>query len=324
MQYFSGELSATDKEKTDQWVSASPENKKTFEEVRTIFEAFEASKQTKKYDAEKAWIDFDIWLEMQKRSERTVKIRKLRTEILKYAAIVIFAVSLGIGVSYFRTAEHTELQELTFNVPYGHRSSVTLGDGTKVQLNSGSEIQVVLGHSNKRSLKLSGEAWFEVAHDPQRPFVVETERFSVAVLGTSFNIKSYPEDIKSHFYLSEGSVQLSNRLGEGLLLQPRQYVSVTDDMGFSQIMEPLEHSVTSWRDGKYYFRQETLGEIAKLIRRAYGLKVEFEDPQIALERYTGSLNVDDHVSDFMKKLVLTSGFPMDYKILENKILISSN
>ena len=322
MKYHAGELSAAEKEEIEQWVNASSANRSVFAEVKLIRDASRQSESGGKYNVDNAWKKFDQWMQSEKDLQRSVKIRSLTYQALKYAAIVILAVSVGFGISNFFT-DRQEVAEFSFNVPKGHRSSVVLDDGTKVMLNSGSEMQVWLNHTAERRVKLTGEAWFEVAHDADKPFFVDTERFSVEVLGTSFNVKSYPDDEISHFFLSEGKVQLSNLLGENLVLSPGQYVAVSSDESFTLKASPGAETLLSWKEGKYYFRQETLSEIAKLIERAYGLEVEFATPQISGEKYTGSLSVDEHVSDLMNKLVLTSGFPLSYKLEDRKIIIFS-
>lgn len=322
--YFAGELPAEEMEMVEKWASESSSNRNAFAEAKNIYEAFKDSKLQKgKYNVDAAWEKFNHWMEAEKSKTRSLKIRKLTYEMLKYAAIIILAVSIGFGISNFFT-ERQELAEFTIDVPKGHRSNVVLDDGTQVRLNSGSELRVYFNHDHGRKVILTGEGWFNVAHDPQRPFLVETERFSVEVLGTSFNVKSYPDDDVSHFYLSKGSVQLKNHRGENLILSPGQYVAISNDEKFSIEANPGEQTLLSWMDGKYYFRNEALSEIAKLIERAYGLDVVFETPEIAGEKYTGSLNVDEHVSDLMKKLVITSGFPMDFKLKDRKLIISSN
>jgi ferric-dicitrate binding protein FerR (iron transport regulator) len=322
--YFAGELPAEEMEEVDKWASESSANRNAFSDAKNIYQAFkDAELQKGKYNVDAAWEKYNHWMESEKIKTRSLKIRKLSYEMLKYAAILILAVSIGFGISNFFT-DRQELAEFTIDVPKGHRSNVVLDDGTQVRLNSGSELRVYFNHDHGRKVELSGEGWFNVAHDPQRPFLVETERFLVEVLGTSFNVRSYPDDDVSHFYLSQGSVQLKNRRGENMILSPGQYVALSTDESFSVLASPGEQSLLAWMDGKYYFRNEALSEIAKLIERAYGLEVVFETPEIAGEKYTGSLYVDEHVSDLMNKLVLTSGFPMNYKLHDRKLIITTH
>lgn len=320
--YFAGELPAAEMEEVDKWACESSANRDAFSDAKNIYEAFkDAELQQGKYNVDAAWEKFNKWMEAEKSKTRSLKIRRLTYEMLKYAAIIIMAVAIGFGVSNYFSSEK-ELAEFTIDVPKGHRSSVVLDDGTQVMLNSGSELRVFFNHDDERKVELSGEGWFNVAHDHKRPFFVETERFSVKVLGTSFNVKSYPDDDVSHFYLSQGSVQLENRRGENMILNPGQYVTLSTDDSFSVLANPGEQNLLAWMEGKYYFRNEALSEIAKLIERAYGLDVVFETPEIAWEKYTGSLYVDEHVSDLMNKLVLTSGFPMNYKLHDRKLIIT--
>ena len=322
--YFEDKLPPAEMDEVEKWASESSANASAFAEVKNIFEALnKANVQKGKYNIDKAWEKFSIWMEAEKSRKRSLRIRQLTYDVIKYAAIIILAVSIGFVVSTF-TGDRQELAEFTIDVPKGHRSSVVLDDGTQVMLNSGSELQVFINHEYGRKVKLTGEGWFDVAHDPQRPFLVETERFSVEVLGTSFNVKSYPDDDVNHFYLSKGSVQLKNTKGENMILGPGQYVAVSTDESFSVLSSPGEQTLLAWMEGKYYFRNESLSEIGKLIERAYGLQVVFDTPEIAGEKYTGSLNVDEHVSDLMKKLMITSGFPMNYKLQDRNLIITSH
>ncbi len=322
--YFEGELPPAEMDAVEKWADESSANRSAFAEVKKIVEAVNEAKLNKgKYNVDIAWENFNTWMKAEKSKYRSLKIRQLTYNAIKYAAIIILAVSIGFAVSNFVNNRQV-LAEFTIDVPKGHRSSVVLDDGTQVVLNSGSELRVFFNHEHGRKVLLSGEGWFDVAHDPGRPFLVETERFSVEVLGTSFNVKSYPDDYMSHFYLSQGSVQLKNLKGENLILSPGQYVEITTDDSFSVLSGPGEQTILAWMEGKYYFRNESLSAIARLIERAYGIEVIFETPEIAGEKYTGSLNVDEHVSDLMKKLMITSGFPMNYKLQDRKLIITSH
>lgn len=167
----------------------------------------------------------------------------------------------------------------TLHVPRGGEYMITLIDGTRVWLNAGSSLEYQLRFDGtERRVKLSGEGYFEVAHDADRPFVVETREQALTVLGTKFNITAYAEDVATVTTLCEGSVRVAARrsgsevrLGAGEQAQLQGggsefSVSQVDAAGFAR-----------WKDGMFVFDERGLVQAMQDIARWYDIGVDAGD-----------------------------------------------
>ncbi|MCD8194668.1 MAG: FecR family protein, partial [Tannerellaceae bacterium] len=134
-------------------------------------------------------------------------LRKIAT----IAAVAVLLLAMGLSV-YLHTSSHTELQEkyTEIVVPSGSQSKLALADGTQVYLNAGSTLRYFSTlASTVRNVFLEGEAYFEVAANPEKPFIVHTSQLEVKVLGTEFNVKSYPEESNVEVSLLGGKVEVT-------------------------------------------------------------------------------------------------------------------
>jgi len=166
-------------------------------------------------------------------------------------------------------------------IPYGKQFRLTLSDGTLVHLNSGSSLKypVAFSDAEKRAVFLSGEAYFEVMENKEQPFVIHTGEIGAQVLGTQFNISSYPTDNKSNVVLVEGSVKLfktdvgPNEIKKEIILQPGQKGEwVNSEVDFS-VKSVNTYQYTSWRNGELVFRSSTFKHMLNVLERHYNVKI---------------------------------------------------
>lgn len=162
----------------------------------------------------------------------------------------------------------------TLHVPRGGEYKVTLGDGTHIWLNAGSSLEYPLRFgSAHRRVKLQGEGYFEVAHDTERPFIVETQEQVLTVLGTKFNISAYPEDGVTVTTLCEGSVQVEEPVGgrQAMLAvgQQAQLVSGAAEFALSTVNA---QEFTRWKDGIFLLDEQSLGQVMHNIARWYDIQ----------------------------------------------------
>ncbi len=179
-------------------------------------------------------------------------------------------------------------------VPYGKRGHIVLSDETKVILNSGSRlIYPPQLNREKREVYLEGEAFFEVAKDAGRPFLVRTGKFKVEVIGTSFNIQAYEKENLYNTVLVEGKVKLtSNRLfSKAIVMTPNQLVSLTDDHYHLAKVENMKNH-TSWINGYLEFRNERVSALLKRISSYYNIRITMEG-DISQTLINGKLDLKD-------------------------------
>ncbi len=200
---------------------------------------------------------------------------------------------------------------------------VTLSDGTKVWLNSSSLLiasEPFVG--DKREVKLFGEAYFEVAHNPAKPFIVETTNLETQVLGTHFNVVAYPNDEVHEISLFEGRVQLnptSNNKKAILTPGDRAYFSVNNGrmkLTHTDLGEPA-----TWRDGILRFYDEDLFSISKKLERHFLTRIFITDSVIGNLKYSGEFQEES----LERILELLSGAKtFDYRVTNNGIIINKS
>ncbi|MDL2319997.1 DUF4974 domain-containing protein [Alistipes sp. OttesenSCG-928-B03] len=177
-------------------------------------------------------------------------------------------------------------------VPRGSEYKVRLDDGTMVWLNSESSIEYPKEFiGDKRNVKLTGEAFFEVAKDTGRPFAVEVEDMLITVLGTSFNINAYNKE--SYFTtLLSGCVLVADRNGsQAIELRPNQQASFAE--GRIDVKEVDAEMYASWTKGKFYFRATPMEDIAAQLERWYDVEFEFTREEYRHEPFTGVISRSD-------------------------------
>ena len=213
------------------------------------------------------------------------------------------------------------VQELIYNkllVGRGHEYMLILNDGTRVWMNSKSELSypVAFGE-NVRRVRLSGEAYFEVTKDSVRPFIVEVDRgFEVKVLGTHFNIKAYDTDDSYETTLVEGKVQVSQGHKTKITLEPSEQMVIGKD-GRHEVRVVNTSYYTAWHEGWFYFNDESLEQVLIMIGRWYDVDFVFAKENLKEIAVTGKLKRFENLSVILKMLERTTGTEL---ILENRIV----
>lgn len=204
-------------------------------------------------------------------------------------------------------SQKTEQQAMQSNelaTPRGGENTVILSDGTTVHLNAGSKLTYPVRFAGKRRLvALEGEAYFDVAADAKRPFVVRTHLGEITVLGTAFNVNAYTDSPVCYTTLVRGKVRVDAGNKQTVTLLPGEQAMLT-----ASHMEKREVNLeeyVGWVNGKYVFNDRPLGEIMKVFERWYNIRVHYEIPAMKNITYSGSLNRDATINTFLDALELT-------------------
>ncbi|MGJ1267619.1 FecR family protein [Sphingobacterium spiritivorum] len=211
--------------------------------------------------------------------------------------------------------DKSELHYNTLATLRGQQFQITLSDGTKIWLNASSSIRYPLSFSNQkeRKVELIGEAYFEVKKNVDQPFIVTSRNQEVKVLGTHFNINSYPDEPVIKTTLLEGSVEINRRL----LLQPGEQSIVGNGNLISKVsVDP--NIVTAWKKGYFEFRNENIYEIMRKVVRFHNIQVEFEG-NIPLDGMSGQIRIKDDIVKILDILASTRILKITQK--DNKIYI---
>lgn len=221
-----------------------------------------------------------------------------------YSGIVVDGqVAYEDGSTVLDESNVDEQTMLTLSTPRGGQYQVTLPDGTKVWLNAESKLHYPYHFAaDIRRVKLEGEAYFEVARQENTPFIVDTKKEKVEVLGTHFNVNSYQADESSTVALIEGSVRVSLAGDIAKVLEPgQQSVVMKEKMSIQKIN--IDESV-AWKNGEFMFNNETLANAMKKLARWYDLEIEVS-PELENVEIWGSVSRYDNFNTVLKLIKMT-------------------
>ncbi|MDD2436135.1 MAG: FecR domain-containing protein [Massilibacteroides sp.] len=207
-------------------------------------------------------------------------------------------------------------------VPNGKRSTLSLPDGSKLWVNAGSRIVFpATFKGNKREIFLNGEIYIEVYPDKSKPFIVNTSKMDIQVLGTSFNITAYEEDEEQSVVLVTGSVNISTDNQFKKELCPNERFSLTGDKTEIRTVDPGNY--IAWKDGWYISESEDFGRLLDRLGRYYGKKVIYNE-NVSQLKCSGRLNLRDNFVDLLKGLEKTLPITYSEKDYYIEIQMSNN
>lgn len=214
----------------------------------------------------------------------------------------------------------------TLKIPKGGEYQLVLPDGTKVWLNSDSELKYSIPFSgNERRVSLTGEAYFDVTPDKSKPFIVETEKQDVIVLGTEFNVSAYSEDLNIVTTLVEGKVKVepadATTDKEAYFLLPNEQLVWNKETEDVQKKDVETYTYTAWKDGRFAFKNEPLDSFLKKISRWYNVETYITDESVKDIRFTGDLPRYKKMQDILK--ILEIEMSVHIEIEDNKIIYVS-
>lgn len=258
----------------------------------------------------------------QKKPTTKSKINYLYTTVGIAAALVI---GLFIGIHISSLKSKSEPIYYTAHSPKGSVSELILPDGSVIFLNADSRIKYnIEGEKGTREVFLTGEAWFDVAKNKKKPFVVHTPFYDVNVTGTQFNVKAYETDKEVTTTLEEGKVVIhstaSFTLAEDLLLKPGEQMVFNKETNSANIKTVNTKWFTSWKDNKLIFVNMNLKELIVLLERKYGVEIDVDNKEILKLHIDGTIKNESiiEIMEIMKKTL-----PIDYKIVGQKIEITN-
>lgn len=243
------------------------------------------------------------------------------TKVLSYAAVAIVCLLIGAGAYRYNSGYSKELAPNDYVVlaDNGQRASVVLPDGTKVWLNSHSKLTYNSDYGIKdRNIKLSGEAYFEVAKDSSHRFLVNAGGMEIEALGTAFNIKAYEEEEELVTTLFEGSVRTSVGSKYAILKPDQSAVFNKNNNKFivDNRSNPLYAKL--WRVNELAFSGETLEEISLMLNRMYNVEIMFLSNKIKNYSFSGVIK-NNSLDNVIEIISLTA--PITYRSVGDTIYL---
>lgn len=207
------------------------------------------------------------------------------------------------GTTLFEGAPIDQDISLTLHTPRGGQYQVTLSDGTKVWLNADSKITYPRQFAhNERLIQLHGEAYFEVAKEKNRPFIVMTDREKVEVLGTHFNVNSYTEEVHSMVSLIEGKVKVSLANQQFEILNPGEQTKISRSTIQKEKIDISES--LAWKNGEFMFNKEPLSSVMRKLARWYDIDITV-DPALKDLLIWGSVSRYNNFNEVLEIIKMT-------------------
>jgi transmembrane sensor len=352
--YHENRLTQSQAEILIEWLSQDDNNRKYLIDSGKIWHAAGLLKKGEK-DAEKGWLK--LMLHIREYDERPVPKKAVRIPVRNLyliAASIALLITVGaLGLVFFgkpgnqRTGDNFEAL-----APKGSRSVITLSDGSKVWLNSGTKLRYRsdFGVGN-RDLSLEGEAYFSVTANKDMPFRVKAGEVCITALGTAFNVKAYSDENVVETTLEKGEVAVEHLSGSGgdpnashIILKPNQkavYIRSSGKISVDEASPALPKSPavaeakprpyvikvdtlvdtklsTSWKDSRWIFRKEMLHDLAPILERRYDIDIVFRDTVLNDFKFTGTLR-EESLEQVLKAMTLAA--PIRYEVSHNTVFL---
>ncbi len=311
---LNGEATSEEKEEFYHQLENNKNEEELFFEIKSLW--LKISRKDTSVDVNS---DFeDLWLKIKRKERKTTWT--VGKNIFRYAAVIILVLSLGGVSGYFisqRSFDYPEQGVQKYTATRGSVSIVEFPDGTKVWLNSESELTFQEDlKNNQRLAQLKGEAYFEVAHREDCPLMVKVGNILVRDLGTTFNIKAYPGDNYIETSLVEGEADILTSSGNPIVaLDPGQSAMYYTTEKKMELRTIADNVLSAWRNGKFVIRDQRLEDILKELSRWYGIEFRFENDKLRDYRFTGNIKKSTTALHVLKVLKATTEF--NYRIIEN-------
>jgi transmembrane sensor len=344
---ITGQLSTIEEREVLKWVGETSENRENYYRYLNLW-ALASQKQTSGKASKKDVEQFQKLIS----NKNKIDIITYVNIFAKYAAVIFLA--FFVGKIFFQPANTTNNTMLSNQivVPLGSKSNVRLPDGTEVTLNAGSKLTYDFNYGKKdRVVSLVGEAYFKVAKNKNKPFIVNTSKANIKALGTEFNVKAYPDENEVEAILVEGSIQI-NRIkspdrkkgaknNDEIVLKPGQKLSITDEqmpekkipdskhqpakenqnkqlvMNNNQVTEVTNVGVeTSWKDSKWVIQGARLDQLAVLLSRRFNVSIQLKDEELNNYKFSATIQNEtiEQIFSIMKLAI-----PMTYYIEKGSV-----
>lgn len=275
LKYLRGEATLEERLRIMEWAKSDDANRKELQAFRRIYEALLLSDE----EVAAAPAGSGKW-----------------HRIIGWIGSAAAAAAVAVGVWFFRPDDGGQAEDLaiaSLSAPFGHQTETVLNDGTKVRLNSGSRLEIVDCGKTERRVRLEGEAYFDVAHDEDRPFVLQTPQgMEVRVLGTVFNVTAY-DDVQS-VVLVDGVVEAGGADSEeDVRLEPSQRFVYDTKSGTGTVEDIDPEEYTSWTKGYIMLRQASVSDIFHRLGLYYGVTILWDEKDFEGITVNGKLVLDE-------------------------------
>ena len=297
------------------WVNESASNKELFFEIKAMYDA--GISLGKPIDTASSW---QRLLNRKKNSQ--IRRFKLWYQISTYAAVALLAVAISSVYFLFFRESDKGLYSRYIGGNGLEADVVELPDGTHVSLGSKTTFYYDKDFGkDKRVVYLEGEAYFDVAKQKNKPFIVKTKEQDIEALGTKFNVMAYPMDSMTITTLLEGSVRLTTmHIAKQTILEPNQQFVYNRNTESTILRKVDALQFISWTSGYYYFHEQSLKAILDRLSHVYGVEFAVSSKALNKRTFTGTFYRGQSIKDIME--IVNLSIPIKYKIDDRHVTIS--
>ena len=318
---FTGEADQAEIHALNDWSHQNKKNKKLIDMLKKNWESIEPEEGKIRVDTDQAWMNLRNKLEndglLSDPVDRTSR-KIILPRMIRVAAAVILLVGLTI-LSYLILTPDSGSVRLAASTADNQKFGIVLPDGSEVDLNAHSKFEYRLEDSGIRSVKLTGEAWFNVSSDPVHPFIVEAGNGVVKVTGTSFSVRTDPDKDRIEVYVASGSVRFHQARKDDEVLSLEPGTMGVLEQNHLEEEKSIDMNYLSWKTRKLTFRQTSLGEVADVLNRTYGKNIRFDNKILEDCLFTGTFD-QQPVDSVMK--VIQIAFNLDMVQDKNTYIFS--
>ncbi|NGP89812.1 FecR family protein [Fodinibius halophilus] len=339
--YLADECTAEETQKVEQGVAKDVENAQKLKQFKRIWDISEEDHSSMHgvFDTGEQWQQLQSRLEKEgelnresKRDSfaakyRSASVHSMTQKLIRVAAIFLIAGLIGVFAYqnwYEPKPEVSETVLREVSTANAQRVNLRLADGTEVMLNADSDIKFPNQFDEDiREVYLMGEAYFDVATNSKRPFVIHSRGAVVRVLGTAFTVRSYEEDRQVQIVVEEGKVSVEDSSAESAnkaLLTANEMGSYS--LNSNEITTSKVDDIQlylSWKKGYLKFRDKPMKEVALALERRYGVEVSFQSSEIRDKQLTAFLK-----SRSIKNVlnVIAMSLDVEYELTENRVIFT--
>ncbi|MCE4565858.1 DUF4974 domain-containing protein [Maribellus sp. CM-23] len=310
---LTGNLGKEEKVFFEKWLAESVDNKQEYQSYKKLW-----SKSGELIFSDSIDVESSLKATKDRMDFNRGKKRRWLYWTQQIAAILVLAIVFASLYQYFTKPGPVAPIYQNVSTTYGMQTSITLADGTKVWLNSDSHLHFPVSFDNmdERRVVLNGEAFFEVTHNPEIPFIVNAGELDVKVLGTSFNVSAYNEYDKLTVALQEGKVSLvqanSDSGKELLTMKPNQVATFNYGSRSLNVAEESDlGKYCDWKEGRLAFFGDDIETVVQKLEKWYNVETVIADEAIQQYHFTATFT-DETLNQALSLLCSSSG--INYKV----------
>ncbi len=308
--YVFREASQAETRRVEAWATATEQNLKELEQIKFLVQKTNELYQQKNFDTNLAWSKVKKRIKHESSISRFSGIKiKAASFFFKYAASILLFILLGIS-GYYIIRENSGYSSYT-EIVSGEKQVINdhiLPDGSVVTLNENSHLLFPARFKkNQREVRITGEVFFDVTHDPNNPFIIDAGTVQIKVLGTSFNVNAYPESDSVEITVESGTVQIiySEQKDPGI---PSKHLLSTGEKGILSIYDgkfrktmKADLNYLAWKTNSLHFAKTPLPEVLRYLKNTYHTEIQLKNKE--LENLLLTAQFEDKSPEFILNVI---------------------